>query len=264
MVDDRNIIIRFLQPAWVVFVYLFLYIPIFVLVLFSFNKKATAVTWTGFTLKWYKKLFATPEMLEAFKTSIIIAVASTILSIVIGAALVFASRWWRSSWQFTLFKINIIFPEIMVAIGLLSLFSFLRIPLGYNSIIAGHTLIGLGFVVPILRARFVEIDPLLIEASADLGATNSQTFWKIVVPLLTPAILVSGLLVFTLSLDDFLIAFFCSGASIETLSVYVYSLVREGVNPTINAISTILLALSSVFILIVYRLKIINTIIEHE
>lgn len=264
MVERRHIFFRMLHPLAVIFAYLFLYLPIFVLVIFSFNRSATSVEWTGFTLDWYKLMLSNSELIESLKVSLIIAFASMSLSVFIGTLLVFSSKWWRTSILFNVFYANILFPEIIISIGLLSFFTLLRIPLGYGSLIIGHTLLGLGFVIPIMRARFIELDPFLSEASADLGASNLQTFRKILLPLLVPSLVASSLLVFTLSLDDFLIAFFCSSANVQTLSVYVFSMVREGVNPSINAISTCLLVLSSLFVLILSFMNVIEKVVGHE
>jgi spermidine/putrescine transport system permease protein len=223
-----------------------------------------SVRWVGFSLRWYKQLFVTPEIVNALGVSLIVAACSTFLSVALGTALVFASKWWRPRFLFEIFYPNIILPEIILALGLLSTFVFLKIPLGYGSLIAGHTLLGLGFVIPIVRARFVELDPVLTEASADLGAMPLQTFRKIVMPLLMPSIIAASLLVFTLSLDDFFIAFFCSGAQIETLSIYVFSKVREGIDPSVNAIAALLLAISSISILILSYLKVLDQVISNE
>ncbi len=260
---EKTVFVKILHSLFVFFVYLFLYLPIFVLVLFSFNDSKAPADWAGFSLRWFKALWQSPDLLAALKTSLIVASVSTILSVMIGAALVFASKWWRPFFLFNIFHANIVLPEIILAIGLLSLFAFLKVPLGYGSLISGHTLIGLGFVVPIVRARFQELDPALTEASADLGALPLQTFRKIVLPLLAPSLIASAFLVFTLSLDDFFIAFFCSGAKIQTLSVYVYSMVRYGLDPRINAISTLLLAFSSLFVLTCCFLKVIDRVIGH-
>lgn len=264
MVDERKLLTKISYPIFIVLFYLFLYIPIFLLVLFSFNDSTFAVRWRGFSWRWYYEIWQTPEIIQAAQVSLIVACVATLLSLGLGLALVFASKWWRASWPFSLFRANILFPEIILAAGLLSFFLILNIPLGYGSLIAGHTVIGLGFVVPIVKARFNELDPILTEASADLGATSFQTFRKIIIPLLFPSIIASALLVFTISLDDFLIAFFCSGTHIQTLSVYVYSLVRTGVNPIVNAISTCLLVASSVMIIVVCGLKVIDQVIGND
>ncbi|MFA6535398.1 MAG: ABC transporter permease [Candidatus Babeliales bacterium] len=262
--DGKNRFSRMIQPVFVGMIYLFLYLPIIVMVLFSFNKSRISVRWEGFSLYWYQKLFQTPEILDALRVSLVVAFFATVLSVVIGTLFVVASVWKKSDYMSWIFYGNILLPEIVMAIGILSIFTFFQIPLGYLSLITGHTIIGLGFVIPVVRARFVELDPILTEASLDLGATYGQTFRKVLFPLLLPSIVASSLLVFTLSLDDFMIAFFCSGPKIQTLSVYVYSMIKGGVDPTINAISAIFLALSSLLILILSYLKVLDLVVSNE
>lgn len=264
MVERKSIFVRVIHAFFVVLSYLFLYIPIFVLVLFSFNKGATITRWEGFSLRWYESLFYMPDMIEALKVSLIVACSATFLSLLLGTMFVFATKWWRPRFIDGLFYPGIVLPEIVLAVCLLSMFAFLRLPLGYQSLIVGHTLLGVGFVVPIVRARFRELDPVLTEASADLGALPQVTFRKIIVPLLAPSLLAAALLVFTISMDDFFISFFCSGADIEPLSIYIYTLVREGLNPSVNAIAAFLLAISSGLILILCYFKLIDQVIGHE
>lgn len=262
--NGKNKFSRLVQPVFVGMIYLFLYLPIIVMVLFSFNKSRISVRWESFSLYWYQKLFQTPEILDALRVSLIVASFATLLSVVIGTLFVVASVWKKSDYISWIFYGNILLPEIVMAIGILSIFTFFQIPLGYLSLITGHTIIGLGFVIPVVRARFVELDPILTEASLDLGATYGQTFRKVLLPLLMPSIVASSLLVFTLSLDDFMIAFFCSGPKIQTLSVYVYSMIKGGVDPTINAVSAIFLALSSLLILILSYLKVLDLVVSNE
>ncbi len=264
MVENKKYIWRFLHPLVVAVAYLFLYLPIFVLVLFSFNDAAFSISWVGFSLRWYQKLVNSPEILNALRSSLIVALSTTFLSLLIGTCFVVASRWGRSSFLSNIFYTNILLPEIVLAIGILSIFTFFQIPLGYGSLIAGHTLLGLGFVIPIVRARFIELDPFLTEASLDLGATYWQTFRKVVIPLLMPSLIASGLLTFTLSMDDFLISFFCSGPTVQTLSVYVYSMIRTGVDPMINAVSTCFLVISSLLVFVLCSLKVVDQVIGHE
>lgn len=205
-----------------------------------------------------------PEVLSALKTSLIVAFVTTFLSVLIGTAFVVASKWWRNTFITNLFVSNILIPEIVLAIGILSIFTFFQIPLGYGSLIAGHTLLGLGFVIPIVKARYSELDPVLTEASLDLGATYFQTFRKVIIPLLMPSLIASSLLVFTLSMDDFLISLFCSGPTVQTLSVYVYSMIRTGIDPMINAISTCFLVISSLLVFLLCSLKVIDQVISYE
>jgi spermidine/putrescine transport system permease protein len=250
MLQKKRSLTKFYFTAFIGLVYVFLYLPIVMLAVFSFNDSATSTRWVGFTFKWYRALLDNPELIESFKTSILVACGSTIFSVSLGMCLVLASKWWKSKLLFDIYYPNILMPEIVLAIGILSIFVFFKMPLGYTSLITGHTLLGLGFVIPIIRARFAELDPVLTEASLDLGATYSQTLRRIYIPLLAPSILASSLLVFTISLDDFLISFFCSSPSVQPLSVYVFALARSGIDPTINAISAIFLVISSLVVLL--------------
>jgi len=145
-----------------------------------------------------------------------------------------------------LFYLGLAVPEIVIAVGLLATFYVLSLPLGITTLIAGHTLMGLGYVVPIIYARYNELDEHLLEASYDLGATRAQTFFYIVIPFLFPALLSSALLVFIISFDDFVLSFFCSGPSAQTLPVYLFALIRSGATPMVNAISTLMLVSSAV------------------
>jgi len=246
----------YLLPVAVTGLYLFLYIPIFVLVLFSFNDNAFTCEWTFFTTHWYYDLFASTEVWQALQNSLIIAMTSVALSLTIGSSLVFFGS--RASVQRLLFLFygSLAMPEIVLAVGLLSLFSFFAVPLGSITLIVGHTLLGLGYVIPIVYSRFVELDESLIEASYDLGATQRQTFFRVVLPLLMPALIASGLLVFIISLDDFIISFFCAGASVQTLPLYIFAVIRTGASPMINALSTIMLLFSSFLVLLVSLLHI--------
>lgn len=264
MVDNKKFFLKFLHPLYVSLIYLFLYLPIIILVLFSFNDATVSIKWVGFSLRWYKELIKTPEIIAALQTSIIVACVSTFLSVFLGTTVVVASKWWKREWPFHLFYANILLPEIVLSIGILSVFTFFQIPVGYGSLIAGHTLLGLGYVIPIVRARFFELDPILTEASLDLGASYISTFQKIIIPLLKPSLLAAALLTFTLSMDDFLISFFCSGPNVQTLSVYVYSMIRTGIDPTINALSCCFLAISSLLVLLICSFKVVDQVLTYE
>lgn len=240
----------YVLPFTVAGLYFFLYIPIFVLILFSFNDNAFTCGWTFFTTHWYYDLFASTEVWHALKNSLIVALSSVFLSLTIGSCLIFFGSRDAIKRLLILFYGSLAMPEIVLAVGLLSLFSFFAIPLGAITLIVGHTLLGLGYVVPILYGRFTELDESLIEASYDLGATQRQTFFSIVLPLLTPALVSAGLLVFIISLDDFIISFFCAGASVQTLPLYIFAVIRTGASPMINALSTIMLICSSLFVLL--------------
>lgn len=230
--------------------YFFLYVPIIILIVMSCNASPYFYDWQGFSLKWYYQLFDSVEVWTALQNSVIIAVSSMLLSLILGVLLVFYAR------KNLLKKINLLFygtlaaPEIVLAVGLLSLFVFLSIPLGLLTTIAGHTLIGLGYVVPMMYTRMQELDGTLLEAAMDLGATYNYTLYSVVLPFLRPTLIGAGLLVFIISFDDFIISFFCAGPTAQTLPLYIFSVLRSGATPMVNALSTILLVISSLFVLL--------------
>ena len=236
--------------------YLFLYVPIVVLFVFSFNVERFPSPWSGFTLKWYYELFHSPYLWEAFRNSLIVAIFATMVSLFSGIGLVFyAAQGGRIGNLLGMFYGNLIIPETVLAVSLLTLFTTLRVPLGLTTLIFAHSVLGLGFVVPIVYARFLELDPTLTEASKDLGATPVQTFFKITLPLLRPTMITTALLVFILSFDDFILSYFCAGSQSQTLSLYILSMLRTGVSPVVNALSSVLLFLSSLLVLTFFSFK---------
>jgi spermidine/putrescine transport system permease protein len=235
--------------------YFFLYIPIIVLVAFSFNSVDFSYGWQGFSLKWYHELFQTSEIWEALQNSLIVAFSAVAISVTLSVLLVFYGARTYLEKFFTLFYGSLLVPEVVLAVGLLSVFGLFGIPLGLTSLIVAHSLIGLGYVLPIIYSRYVTLDYRLTEASLDLGASQTQTFFRIILPLLVPALVASALLVFIISLDDFILAFFCAGASVETLPVLIFSVIRTGSAPVINALSTIMLVVSSLLVLIFCSLR---------
>jgi len=241
-------------PLYVGFFCLFLYLPIIILTIYSFNQAGFPAQWTGVSFCWYYELFHSVEIWRAFQNSIIVAISTSFLSVLLGLMLVCGAK----SMKFNItyfFYMNILIPDIIVAIGMLSLFSYFRVSMGLMTLIFGHTLLGLGFTVPILKARLDELDNRLVEASLDLGASASYTFFHIVLPFLYPAMLVSSLLVLIVSFDDFVISFFCAGSSAQTLSLYVFTMIRSGISPTVNALSTMMLLISSLFVLVISLLQ---------
>lgn len=247
---------HYLIGLFITCMYLFLYIPIAVLILFSFNNSLLPYEWKGLTLHWYENLWQSVEIWQALNNSLIVATASVALSLTMGVLLVYYSS--RSSLARTLvlFYGTLAIPEIVLAAGLLSVFLFLSVPLGLTTLIAAHTLLGLGYVVPVVHGRFMELDYALTEASLDLGATYTQTFFWVILPLLFPVLTASALLVFIISLDDFLLSFFCAGVSTQTLPMYIFSMIRAGATPMVNALSTVLLLVSSILVLLFSSLKV--------
>lgn len=236
--------------------YLFLYVPIVVLLVFSFNVEAFPSPWKSFTFKWYSELFHSTHLWSAFNNSLIIAFFSTFISTAIGIMLIFfAAQGGRVGKLLTLFYGNLVIPETVLAVSLLGFFSLISVPLGITTLILAHTVLGIGFVIPMLYARFLELDYRLTEASLVLGATPTQTFFKVTLPLLRPSVIATALLVFIISFDDFILSYFCAGSSSQTLSLYILSMLRSGVSPVVNALSALLLFLSSLLAFLFFSLK---------
>jgi spermidine/putrescine transport system permease protein len=254
--------------AWSVFA--FLYIPILVLILFSFNDSRSVARWTGFSLDWYLQLLENQPLLRAARNSLLIGAVSTLAATTMGTLTALGMDRFRfrlrSSFDAILY-LPIVIPEIVMGISLLLFFNLaffpllqtalgLRMTLGIPTITVGHIAFNIPFVYVIVRARLVGFDRTLEQAAQDLGANEWQTFWRITFPLLLPGILGGALMAFTLSLDDFLVTVFTAGTASPTMPLYIYSLVRRGVTPEINALSTLLLAASMglvVFSLVLQR-----------
>lgn len=237
---------------------IFLYLPIFLLIIFSFNDNAFTQEWHGFTMHWYIDLWYSQEIWDAIYTSCSIASKATVLSVTLATFFVsFAHSFYKEKLQL-LFYASLAVPEILIAVSLLRFFGLFGIPLGALTILIGHTLLGLGYCVPIIYTRYQEIDQQLILAARDLGASQFQVFRTIIIPLLLPSIVASALLVFIVSLDDFFISFFCADATTQTLPLYIFSVIRSGSTPMINALSTILLCATSISIFCFSLLQIKN------
>lgn len=235
------------------FTYLFLYVPLIVLLVFSFNTEGFPSPWKGFTLKWYHELFHATHLWASFLNSLIVAFCATGISLTMGVFLLFyAAQGGRIGKFLTLFYGNLVIPETVLAVSLLGFFTLIAIPLGLTTLILAHTVLALGFVIPIVYARFVELDYRMTEASLVLGATPMQTFFKVTLPLLRPSLIVSGLLVFIISFDDFILSYFCAGSTSQTLSLYILSMLRSGISPIVNALSAVLLILSSLLVLLFF------------
>ena len=232
----------------------FLYLPISVLIFMSFNESDAPFTWTGFSTKWYSVLVNSPNIMEGFQNTLIVAVASTIISLVLGTLLAIGlARYQRSSALEAVALTPAIFPDLALAIGLLALFTSLHLTLGLHSVIISHVLFCMAFVTAIVRGRLAQIDSSLEEAAQDLGDSPVGTFFRVTLPSIKPALIAGGLLAFTLSLDEFVIAFFTNGPSTPTLPIVIYSMVRFGVSPEINALATVVLLISALIVTIAQR-----------
>ena len=248
-------------PRWIlavtIAVYLFLHLPILVLMVFSFNDSKFSVDWQGFTLNWYHRLLERPDIMRGLKASMIVGVASTVISAVLGTliALALARHRFRGRTLFEGFLyVPIVTPEIVVGISLLILFALFQVPLGLTTITIAHVAFSISFVVVVVLARLEGMDGTLEEAAMILGADEITTFWKVTVPQLWPGIISGALLAFTMSFDDFVITSFVSGSGSSTLPIVVYGMVRRNVEPSINAISTIILVVTTALIYFADRL----------
>lgn len=248
-------------PRWLLgvtlAVYAFLHLPLLVLVAFSFNDSKFSASWVGFTLDWYYRLLERPDIMRGLKASLIVGGVSTVVSAVLGTlvALALARHRFRGRTALEGFLyVPIVTPEIVVGISLLILFALVKIPLGLTTIVIAHVAFCLSFVVIVVLARLEGMDQNLEEAAMILGADEITTFWKVTVPQLWPGILAGALLAFTMSFDDFVITSFVSGSGSSTLPIVVYGMVRRNIEPSINAISTIILLVTTALIYLADRL----------
>jgi spermidine/putrescine transport system permease protein len=212
--------------------------------IFSFNASRINADWSGFTLDWYKNLFNNPQVVDALFNSLFIAIVTTVLATVLGTIGALALH--RHKYRFKslidgLVYLPIIVPDILMGIALLILFTNLKMELGKWTIIIAHVTFSISYVVILLTARLSGMGRDLEEAANDLGATPWKTFRYVTFPLIMPGIVASALLCFTLSIDDFVISYFVSGPDSTTLPIYIYGMVKKGVSPEINALSTLLI-----------------------
>jgi spermidine/putrescine transport system permease protein len=238
--------------------YIFLYLPIIILVIFSFNVSRYAAAWRGFTLRWYASLFADQAIGAALKNTLIVAGTSTLISTVFGTMVALAMERYkfRAKLAFdALLYLPIIIPDIAMAVMLLLFFVLSHTSLGLTTIIISHVAFNISFVAVVVRARLAYFDVTLEEAAQDLYANEWQTFRRVTLPLIMPGILGGALLAFTLSIDDFVITFFTAGPGSTTLPLRIYSMVKLGVTPEINALSSMMLLVSMVLVFVSLMLQ---------
>jgi ABC-type spermidine/putrescine transport system permease subunit II len=227
----------------------FLYLPILVLAFYSFNDSRFALAWEGFTLDWYRGVFANAEIGRAARNSLVVSTTSTFVSVIVGTLLGLGLHFTRFRGREALwrgFYLPMLVPDIIQAVALLSFFAIVALPLGIGSIILAHISFQVSFVALLVRARLDAFPEGLVEAARDLGATPWLAMRRIVLPLAMPGIVAGGLVALTLSVDDFLIAYFTAGPGASTLPIRIYSMIRRGVTPEVNALATLLLVFSLV------------------
>ena len=229
------------------FTLLFLFVPLFVIIIYSFNDSKGA-EFTEFSMRWYKELFFNSNALwTALLNSLIIALSSALVSTLLGTMASIGVNWYKfkgKKFIQTLTYLPMVLPEVIIGISMVIFFSGIHMPLGLFTVFAAHTTFCLPFVFLMVNARLDEFDYSIIEASHDLGATERQTMFKVVVPAIFPGILSGFLMAITMSLEDFVITFFVSGPGSTTLPLYVYSMIRFGVSPVINSLSVVMILIT--------------------
>lgn len=244
---------RGLSNLYAILVYAFIYAPIAVMIAFSFNDQNTNYYWNGFTVRWYEKLFTNSSIVEYLWNSLFIALIATIASVIIGTI----GAVGLIRFEFRLKKlvnnslyIPIVIPEIVLGMSLLMLFEIVRLPLGFTAIILSHITFCVPFVIIIMRGRLAGMNMSVEEASMDLGANRLITFFRVTLPILIPGILSGAFMSFTLSIDDVIISNFVSGPYSTTFPVKILSLVKTGLSPEVNALTSIMIAVILVGIMI--------------
>jgi len=238
-----------------VFVIIFLYLPITAVVGLSFNKSSNSLIWKGFSLDWYKSIWSNEPIMSSFQRTIFVAVVTTVLSLIIGTTIsIGLNKMKAGGFLRTFSTAPAIVPDLVLAIGLLTTFSTISMSLSLTTVIISHTVFCTAFVVAVVLARIGLIDPSIEEASTNLGASAVKTLFKITIPQLMPSLIAGAVLSFTLSMDEFVIAFFTNGPETPTLPMIIYSMIRFGVTPEINVLGTLLLAISFVGVILAQRI----------
>ena len=234
-------------------IFLLMYIPIAVVIVFSFNESKLPVSFTGFSLKWYQQLFADSDMLEALRNSLVLGVLSCGISAVIGTfgAVGLSRIHWRTKGAPEYISIlPLMIPEIILGMVLMAFFYMLGLPFGMLTLLIGHTVFCVPYILMEVKARLVGMDPSLEEAARDLGAGAFRAFLDVTLPLIMPAVISGSLLAFAMSMDDVVISIFVNGPRISTLPIKVYTQLKTGVTPEINALCTIMLAVTLLVLLL--------------
>lgn len=235
-------------------VYLFLYVPLAVVVIYSFNDSRLNAGWVGFTLHWYRELFEDEEMIQAAINSLAIALSASAIATTLGTMAGIAIHRYKLKLLPVLVITPVAMPEILLGVSLLLFFiQVLHLTLGLVSVLIAHITFCVGFVAIVVRARLAGMDESIFEAARDLGATPWQTFRRVTLPLIMPAVVAGALMSFVLSIDDFVITFFTAGVGVSTLPLQIYSMIKIAVTPEVNAVSTLLMLLTLSMILVAAR-----------
>lgn len=239
--------------------FLFLYAPIAVLMIFSFNESKSSGRWSGFSLRWYEDLFSDSKMQTAIFYTVIVAIVATLIATVVGTFTSIGIYKLTKRSKAIVLNINylpVISPDIVLAVALMMLFKTVRVNFGFTTMLLAHIMFCIPYVVLSVLPRLYAMNPNMAEAAMDLGATPMQAIRRVVIPEIMPGIMAGALMAFTMSIDDFVISYFTTGNGVTNLSIEVYSMAKRGIKPTVNALATIMVSLVLVSVLISNKLSI--------
>jgi len=251
------VVMRFLKKSYVFLIFAFLYAPILVLMIFSFNESKSRGNWGGFTLKWYMELLHDKQIMSALYYTLLVAVLSSVIATLIGIIASIGIFNMKKLPQGIVLNVNyipILNPDIVTGISLMVLFIFMKMRLGFVTLLLSHITFNIPYVILSILPKLKQMNKHLYEAALDLGATPLVAFFKVILPEIMPGIITGFLLAFTLSLDDFVISFFTTGSGVANLSIVIYGMARRGISPKINALST-LMFLCVLMLLIIVNLR---------
>ena len=260
-------LVNLLCAGWSALVFLFLYIPIILLIIYSFNASELSFIWGGFSFEWYRSLWSNGPLIDSLKNSLIVAIPTTALSVVLGTVggwLLHRYKYPATRTLCTLIFVPMVIPEVIMGVSLLIFFTVVAGPLnrllasfseaefglGYLTIIIAHTTFCFPFVLVAVQARLAGIDPNLEEAAMDLGAPPLKAFCLVIVPCLLPAIISGALMSFTLSLDEYIVTLFTTGPESQTLTIKVFGMAKKGLDPSLNAISAVFILATAILVVI--------------
>lgn len=247
---------RGIKRIYIFLIFLFLYAPIIVLIVFSFNNSRSRGVWSGFTIKWYMELFKNEEILMALYYTLIIAILSSILSTIIGTFAAIGIYGMPGISRKIILNLNylpVLNPDIVTAVSLMTLFRLMNLEFGFITMLLSHITFSIPYVILSVLPKLRQMNKHLAEAAMDLGATPFYALRKVVIPEIMPGIISGALIAFTLSIDDFVISFFNKGAGVTNLSITIFSMARRGINPVINALSTLMFISLLILLLIINR-----------
>lgn len=252
---------KWLARLYLCVLFLFLYAPIAVLVVFSFNDSKSSGRWSGFSFRWYEALFNDSKMQTAVFYTLIVAIIATVISTVVGTFTsigIYKLTKKTKSFVLNINYLPVISPDIVLAVALMMLFKTLKLNFGLTTMLLAHIMFSIPYVVLAVLPRLYAMNPNIAEAAMDLGATPMQAIRKVVIPEIMPGIMAGALMAFTMSIDDFVISYFTAGNGVTNLSIEVYSMAKRGIKPTVNALATIMISLVLVSVLISNKVAIKN------